>query len=131
MIGVTWSRNSKESLISANRRSDAWLHLTDSNLYALSLEDGAIVQLTDRVGPDGQPDPVLSLGRDVYASRCSNCHGSSGGGGTGPRLAGSVEDSYPDPADQALVVAEGRRNMPSFGGTLSDDEIDAVVRYTR
>jgi len=83
------------------------------------------------LGPDGQPDPVLSLGRDVYASRCSNCHGSSGGGGTGPRLAGTVEDTYPDPADQALVVAEGRRNMPSFGGTLSDDEIDAVVRYTR
>lgn len=83
------------------------------------------------LGPDGEPDPVLALGRDVYASRCSNCHGSSGGGGTGPRLAGVVEEEYPDPAEQRLVVREGRGNMPSFGGTLSEGEIDAVVRYTR
>jgi acylaminoacyl-peptidase len=52
---VSWGADSKTLYFSANRRSDAWLHLTDSNLYALSLEDGAIVQLTDRVGPDGQP----------------------------------------------------------------------------
>ena len=83
------------------------------------------------LGPDGQPDPVLALGRDVFGSRCSNCHGSSGGGGTGPRLAGTVEETFPDPAEQQTVVREGRRNMPSFGGTLSDAEIEAVVRYTR
>lgn len=80
---------------------------------------------------DGQPDAVLQLGRDVYGSRCSNCHGSSGGGGTGPRLAGTVEETFPDPGDQEAVVRDGRRNMPSFGGTLSDAEIEAVVRYTR
>lgn len=82
-------------------------------------------------GPDGKPDPVLALGRDVFGSRCSNCHGSSGGGGTGPRLAGTVEDTFPDPVDQASVVSDGRNNMPSFGGTLSGAEIEAVVRYTR
>lgn len=83
------------------------------------------------LGPDGTPDPVLALGRDVFASRCSNCHGSAGGGGTGPRLAGTVEDTYPDPADQEAVVREGRRSMPAFGGSLSNAEIEAAVRYTR
>lgn len=83
------------------------------------------------LGADGEPDPVLALGRDVYGSRCSNCHGSSGGGGTGPRLAGEVAEKYPDPADQAAVVRDGRNNMPSFGGTISEEEIAAVVRYTR
>ena len=83
------------------------------------------------LGPDGQPDAVLALGRDVFASRCSTCHGSAGGGGTGLKLAGTVEETFPDPADQAEVIREGRSNMPSFGGTLSAAEIDAVVRYTR
>lgn len=84
------------------------------------------------VGPDGQPDEVLALGRDVFGARCANCHGSSGGGGSGPRLAGTVVETYPDPADQADVVRNGRGgNMPAFGGTLSDEMIEAVVRYTR
>lgn len=83
------------------------------------------------LGPDGEPDQELARGRDVYGARCSNCHGSSGGGGTGPRLAGTVVETYPDPADQATVIREGRNNMPSFGGTLTDEAIDAVVRYTR
>ena len=83
------------------------------------------------LGPDGEPDPVLALGRDVFSNRCSSCHGSSGGGGTGVKLAGRVEEEYPDPADQAAVIREGRKSMPAFGGTLSGAEIDAVVRYTR
>jgi mono/diheme cytochrome c family protein len=40
-------------------------------------------------------------------------------------------ERFPDPVDQVLVVAEGRRGMPSFGGRYSDSEILAVVRYTR
>lgn len=83
------------------------------------------------LGADGEPDPVLALGRDVFGSRCTNCHGSSGGGGTGPALAGRVEEEYPDPADQAAVIRDGRNSMPTFGGTLSEAEIEAVVRYTR
>ena len=83
------------------------------------------------LGPDGQPDEVLGIGRDVWGARCANCHGSSGGGGTGPRLAGTVVDRFADPADQEAVVRDGRDNMPAFGGTLSDAETEAVVRYTR
>ena len=83
------------------------------------------------VGPDGVSDPELVAGREVFASRCTNCHGSSGGGGTGPRLAGRVAESFPDPTDQAAVIRGGRNNMPSFTGTLSEAQIAAVVRYTR
>jgi mono/diheme cytochrome c family protein len=83
------------------------------------------------VGADGELDAMLVVGRDVYAARCSSCHGSSGDGGTGPRLAGVVSDVFPDPADQAAVIAEGRDNMPGFASRLSDEQIDAVVRYTR
>jgi len=84
------------------------------------------------VGADGAPDAELVVGREVYESRCANCHGASGGGGTGPRLAdGAVIDNYPDPADQLEIIAEGRGQMPSFSSSLDADELDAVVRYTR
>jgi mono/diheme cytochrome c family protein len=81
-------------------------------------------------GPDGQPDPALELGRGIYAQQCARCHGADGRGGAGPRLAGRMESAFPDPAEQAEVVREGRRGMPAFP-RLSDDELDAVVRYTR
>ena len=84
------------------------------------------------VGPDGEADPALVAGRDIYSGRCANCHGASGGGGQGPKLAdGRVAEQYPDIADQIEVVTEGRKQMPGFGGTLTPQEIEAVVRYTR
>ena len=84
------------------------------------------------VGPDGQADPELALGREVYSRRCANCHGAGGGGGTGPKLAeGAVVEAYPDAAEQRRIIAEGRNAMPSFAGSLSSAELDAVVRYTR
>jgi mono/diheme cytochrome c family protein len=69
-------------------------------------------------------------GRGVWARSCSSCHAPDGSGGRGPSLRAVVE-RFPDPVDQVLVVAEGRRGMPSFGGRYSDSEILAVVRYTR
>ncbi|MEM8705925.1 MAG: cytochrome c [Actinomycetota bacterium] len=84
------------------------------------------------LGPDGTPDAELSLGRDVYSRRCANCHGADGGGGTGPKLGeGAVIEAYPDPADQRELIANGRNAMPSFSGSLSSAQLDAVVRYTR
>jgi len=85
------------------------------------------------VGPDGEPDPVLVLGRDVYESRCANCHGTNGQGGRGPQLNdGASVAAYPDPADMVAVVAIGlNAAMPAFGESLSPEEIDAVVAYVR
>ncbi len=77
-------------------------------------------------------DPVLVLGREVYSRNCVGCHGASGQGGTGAKLNGGVvAEEYPDPADQFAVIANGRNQMPAFSGKLSDDEIEAVVRFTR
>jgi mono/diheme cytochrome c family protein len=40
-------------------------------------------------------------------------------------------ERFPDPADQAAVIVEGRRGMPAFGTRLSADELAAVVEFTR
>lgn len=77
-------------------------------------------------------DPVLVLGREVYSRNCVGCHGASGQGGTGSKLnEGAVAEKYPDPANQVAVIANGRNQMPAFTGKLSDEEIEAVVRFTR
>lgn len=85
------------------------------------------------LGPDGEPDPELVLGRDVYSARCSNCHGSEGQGGRGPRLnEGASLTAYPEASAMVDVIANGlNRGMPAFGDSLSSAEIDAVVAYIR
>ena len=70
-------------------------------------------------------------GAEIFAARCAGCHGADGGGGTGPRLAGKVQDDFPDIEDQIVFVTKGRDGMPAFGGSLSTADIRAVVEYTR
>ena len=70
-------------------------------------------------------------GAAIYATRCASCHASDGSGGFGPTLAGVVARRFPNAADQAAVVANGRGAMPSFSGSLTPEQIAAVVAYTR
>jgi len=72
-----------------------------------------------------------ATGAEIYAAHCSGCHGASGGGGTGPRLARKVQDDFPDIEDQIAFVTKGKGGMPSFGGSLSNADIRLVVEYTR
>lgn len=76
-------------------------------------------------------DPVLQQGAEVYGTRCAGCHGQTGGGGAGPKLAGRMEDVYPDIADQIAVIANGRGSMPAFGSALTPEQIEAVAKYER
>ncbi|MEM7286967.1 MAG: c-type cytochrome [Actinomycetota bacterium] len=85
------------------------------------------------LGADGQPDPVLELGRTVYGAQCSSCHGNEGQGGRGkPLNRGRALERYPEIEEMIAVVVEGKGSgMPSFEDRLEADEIEAVVRYVR
>jgi len=72
-----------------------------------------------------------ATGEAIYSKACASCHGATGLGGVGPRLALTVADRYPNIADQIAIVTEGRKVMPAFGGTLTAEEIEAVVIYER
>lgn len=77
-------------------------------------------------------DDELVLGQVVYANNCASCHRADGAGRRGVALNGDVLlDAYPDPADQRAMIAMGRRSMPGFDGRLTEEQLDAVVRYTR
>ena len=78
------------------------------------------------------PPTDNAVGAAVYAQRCAGCHGPNGEGSFGPKLnGGRVVERFPDPADEILVVETGPGGMPAFKGTLTDEEIEAVVRFTR
>jgi len=87
-------------------------------------------------GGSGDPTPPGGGGNaaTLYAARCASCHGIDGGGATGPPFSGGrLIELYPDVADQIELVTAGRlaQGMPGFGEVLSDEEIEAVVAYTR
>jgi len=82
---------------------------------------------------NGEPDPVHVLGQDIWAARCATCHGSTGNGGSGPKLnEGRVAEKYPEFSVQTSIIANGvGGRMPAFRDKLSADEIEAVAVYTR
>ncbi len=77
-----------------------------------------------------QADEQSGVGQRIFEQRCASCHGIDGEGIIGPGFAG-VTSRFPNAADQADIVRAGRDKMPAFGGTLSSEEIDAVVAYER
>jgi mono/diheme cytochrome c family protein len=77
------------------------------------------------------PKTGAPAGEAIFATRCASCHGTDGGGGFGPTLAGVVTNRFPNPADQEAVVANGRGAMPSFSDSLTPEQISAVVDFTR
>jgi cytochrome c oxidase subunit 2 len=78
------------------------------------------------------PTASESPGGEIFATSCAGCHGADGSGGNvGVKLAGSVVEEFPNVEDQIVVVTDGRGGMPSFGGSLSAEEIEQVVEYTR
>lgn len=85
--------------------------------------------------PATPTDPVLARGQTIYNQKCASCHGPGGNGGMGPKLAGVVENRYPNIEDQMAVIRDGRGSMPGFGGSsssaLSEDDVRAVARYER
>ncbi|MBW3563143.1 MAG: S9 family peptidase [Acidobacteria bacterium] len=52
---VAWDSDGRSIVVSANRNEDWETDPLESELYRVSIEDGAIVRLTDRDGPDGSP----------------------------------------------------------------------------
>lgn len=80
---------------------------------------------------DTPSDPVLAEGQTLYASNCSSCHGASGEGGIGIKLAGNVETRYPNIADQEAVILNGRGTMPAFKEKLTPEQVTAIARYER
>lgn len=104
--------------------------------------------------PEVEVEGQLALGETVYA-QCAGCHGAGGGGGAGRQLSnGEVLATFPTIDGQLEFVAVGTAgfqgkpygnpdraggqhiggsygNMPAFIGTLTPEELLAVIRHER
>lgn len=104
--------------------------------------------------PEVELEGQLALGATIY-QQCAGCHGANGGGGSGRQLSGGeVLATFPTIEGQLEFVAVGTTgfsgkpygnpdrpggqhiggsfgNMPAFIGTLTPDELLAVVRHER
>ncbi len=96
--------------------------------------------------------PVAPNGAQIYSSAgCAGCHGGAGEGGVGPALnKGETKLTFPNEADHIAWIETGSTpfkgkpygdpargrvaktgGMPGFKGTLTDEQIRAVVVYER
>ncbi len=94
--------------------------------YVASLGDGPPIPRVDAEAGD------LAEGGVLYRTNCGPCHAASGIGGalSYGRAAPSVKPATPEQAAAAIRTGPGQ--MPVFGpDTLSDDEVDSIVRYVR
>lgn len=87
----------------------------------------------------------VALGKQVYDGHCARCHGDSGQGDPAWRQPGADGLYPPPPLDGSghswhhstawlkdMIrngSPPGKGNMPAWGDTLSDEEIDAVIAW--
>ena len=84
-------------------------------------------------------------GARLFASNCAPCHGQYGQGGPNPARAGdtivsiSSSDFLKTRNDDTIrtIIEQGQPDLgmspfgPNYGGSLSEDDIDAIVAYLR
>jgi cytochrome c oxidase cbb3-type subunit III len=114
-----------------------------AGMFVLALSCGLLANGCSKLpgkpapGPEvPRPDSVLSP-HVLYAQNCAGCHGADGLQGPAPPLGSPVYQALVDDATLRHIVAQGRPGsmMPafskSFGGDLTDAQVDAIVRGIR
>jgi glucose/arabinose dehydrogenase len=98
-------------------------------LTAYSLVVGALVAGPLLLAQQPRPDAVAKQ----YQTLCAACHGDQLQGNSAPSMLDDTWVSGGDDASLAASIKNGRpaNGMPAFGGTLSDEDIRAMVIYLR
>lgn len=119
-------------------------HLRDDDLLAMADYLRSLPPTNTRVTSPQGPEPDLARGEKLYGEHCAACHGAAGEGVKGlyPALAGNRAVTMKTPANLVRVLMEGGFapstagnprpfGMPPFAGTLSDDDMAALLSHVR
>jgi mono/diheme cytochrome c family protein len=85
----------------------------------------------------GQPRVDQIKGKQIFSKYCAGCHGPEGKGDgyllLGPDPANLTRPATKKKSDAMLIetIHEGKPNMPSWKGRLSEDESRTVLAYIR
>lgn len=90
----------------------------------------ASVMLIVLVACSGSEVAEDATGEEIYLQVCASCHGGQLEGGTGVALVGEEARSIGRPERYFVQsISSGIGRMPSFRGTLSEEQILRVTRY--
>jgi mono/diheme cytochrome c family protein len=124
-------------------------YLSDDDTRAMAVYLKGIAQSSPPAVPTSavptqESSLLMSLGRTVYDARCASCHGAQGEGKPPhyPPLAGNQSIQMESAVNAIRMVLNGGfppgtadnpmpYGMPPFAGSLSDNEVAAVVTYIR
>jgi cytochrome c oxidase cbb3-type subunit III len=114
-----------------------------AGVFAIALSCGLLANGCSKLpgkpapGPEvPRPESILSP-HVLFAQNCAGCHGADGMHGAAPPIASPVYQALVDDATLRRIVTQGRPGsmMPafakSFGGDLTDAQVDAIVRGMR
>jgi cytochrome c6 len=97
-----------------------------------------IVQVTKTEGRVNVPTSIPGDAQDTFGAQCAKCHGKDGRAHTTRGRLSHARDLtnaswQNEVSDERLFnsVSKGKGKMPAYGKKLSDDQIDALVRYVR
>ena len=76
-----------------------------------------------------QHTTTAELGRTEWQGVCATCHGMQGQGGYGPALANNTILTQKSALE--AIVRNGRNLMPPVGNTWNDEQMNALVQYTK
>lgn len=79
---------------------------------------------TARPAPD-------ATGEEIYSQLCSRCHADDLSGGIGPPLGPGSNAAQQDDLFLEFTISRGQGRMPSFSGTLSEEQIARLIEYLR
>jgi mono/diheme cytochrome c family protein len=83
-----------------------------------------------------EPVPNSAASTATFRTKCAMCHGPDGAGSevgksmNVPDLRSPAVQKLPD-AQLAQIISDGKGGMPSFKGSLSEDQIHALVAHVR
>lgn len=107
-----------------------WLVLRGAAVVAAALIAGGCGtarRAEPLAGPMRLEDPQLAAGREVFTTKCHQCH-PGGEGGLGPAI-----NNKPLPGSLIrLQVRKGLGTMPAFSEeVISDQDLDSLIAYLR
>lgn len=90
-------------------------------------DDSDMVEEEEEADSEEEPATMEIDAAALYAGNCSGCHGPDRAGGGAPALLPSRLTK--DATVYVNTITNGSGPMPSFGGKLSAEEIDALVEF--
>jgi cytochrome c oxidase cbb3-type subunit 3 len=91
-------------------------------------EKGSIREITNPLGSD---KAAIAAGREQYEAACGGCHGITGKGGRGPRLAGIARVRNMPDKMMFETIKEGVKGTPMPPFSLSEPQIWQLVSFIR